>query len=66
MIEDSTEEFLMVVSGEGSFGHPSPRWHSTSALLIPTTTTPSLKDILDIATAQQVRAPFSVWLRPPS
>jgi hypothetical protein len=27
MIEDSTEEFLMASSGEGSFGLPSPRRH---------------------------------------
>jgi hypothetical protein len=40
MVEDSTEEFLMVPSGEGIFGLPSPKWHDTGASLAPVTTTP--------------------------
>jgi hypothetical protein len=51
MIEDSTEEFLTASSGEGSFSLPSPKRHGTGASLAPFTTTPWLKDILDIATA---------------
>jgi hypothetical protein len=31
-IEDSTEVFLTMLSEEGSFGHPSPKWCSTGAL----------------------------------
>jgi hypothetical protein len=38
-IEDSTEEFLTTSSGEGSFGHPSPRRCITWPHLPPTTTT---------------------------
>jgi hypothetical protein len=38
-IEDSTEEFLIASSGEGSFSHPSPRRRSTWASLTPATTT---------------------------
>jgi hypothetical protein len=39
MIEHSTEEFLMVSSGEGSLSHPSPRRCSARASLAPATTT---------------------------
>jgi hypothetical protein len=35
MIKDSTEEFLTALSGEGSFGHPSPRWRSTGGSFAP-------------------------------
>jgi hypothetical protein len=38
LVEDSTEEFLTASSGEGSFGHPYPRWRSTGASFAPTTT----------------------------
>jgi hypothetical protein len=38
MIEDSTEEFLMVSSGKGSFSLPCPRRHSMVASLAPVTT----------------------------
>jgi hypothetical protein len=34
-IEDSTEEFLTMSSGEGRFGHPSPRWHFMGGSLPP-------------------------------
>jgi hypothetical protein len=53
MIEDSTEEFLTVSSGEGGFGLPSPRRHDTGAPSAPVATAPWLKDILDIFAAQQ-------------
>jgi hypothetical protein len=52
MIEDSAEEFLTALSGVGGFDLPSPRRCGTGALLAPVTTTPWLKDILDIVTAQ--------------
>jgi hypothetical protein len=35
MIDDSTEVFLTASSGEGGFGLPSPRRHSTGALPAP-------------------------------
>jgi hypothetical protein len=54
MIEDSTEEFLTTSSGEGSFGLPSPKRCDTRASLALITTTPWLKGILNITTAQQV------------
>jgi hypothetical protein len=44
MIEDSVEEFLMVSSREGSFGHPSPRRYDTGASLAPITTSPRMKN----------------------
>jgi hypothetical protein len=53
MIEDSTEEFLMTSSVEGSFGLPSPRRCGTGALPAPIVATTWLKDILDISAAQQ-------------
>jgi hypothetical protein len=56
MIEDSTREFLTTLSGKGSFSLPSPRRHNTGASLAPDTTTPWLKDILDIAIAQPVES----------
>jgi hypothetical protein len=37
-IEDSTVEFHTASGGEGSFCHPSPRWHSTGAPFAPTAT----------------------------
>jgi hypothetical protein len=40
-IEDSTEEFVMTSSGEGSFGQPSPRRRNMRASLNPATTTTS-------------------------
>jgi hypothetical protein len=40
MIEDSAEEFLMALSGEGGFGLPSPRRHNVGAPPAPVTTTP--------------------------
>jgi hypothetical protein len=46
MIEDSTEEFLMALSGEGSFGLPSPRGHITVASLAPVATTPWIENAL--------------------
>jgi hypothetical protein len=36
-VKDSTEEFLTVPSGEGSFDHFSPRQRSMGALFAPTT-----------------------------
>jgi hypothetical protein len=56
MIEDSTEEFLMVSSREGTFGLPSPRRRDTGASLSPIVTTSWLKDILDITVAQQAES----------
>jgi hypothetical protein len=53
MTGDSTEEFLMASSGEGGLGLPSPRRRGMGAPSIPIATTPWLKDILDIAVAQQ-------------
>jgi hypothetical protein len=53
MIEDTTEESLTASSGEGSFGLPSPRRCDMRASLAPVTTTPWLKDFLDIAATQQ-------------
>jgi hypothetical protein len=43
-IEDSTEEFLMASSWEGSFNLPSPRRHNTGASLAPLRTTPWMQD----------------------
>jgi hypothetical protein len=45
MIEDSTEEFLMASSREGSFGLPSPRSCSTRPSLAPVTTMPWIEDV---------------------
>jgi hypothetical protein len=56
MIEDSTREFLTMLSGKGSFSLPSPKRRSTGASLAPDTTTPWLKDILDIAIAQPLES----------
>jgi hypothetical protein len=39
IIEDSTEEFLMALSGEGSFNLPYPRRRGMGALLAPVATT---------------------------
>jgi hypothetical protein len=39
MIEDSTEEYLTMLSGEGGVDHLSPRQCITGALLAPTSTT---------------------------
>jgi hypothetical protein len=36
-MEVSTEEFLTASSREGSFGHPSPKWHSIGASFVPAT-----------------------------
>jgi hypothetical protein len=58
MIEDSAEEFLMASRGEGSFGIPSPKRRGTGASITPVTTTPWLKYILDITTAQQAESSF--------
>jgi hypothetical protein len=66
MIEDSAEEFLTMSIGEGSFGLPSPRRHGTSASRALVTTTPRLKDILDIAAAQQAESPLQHRVVPPS
>jgi hypothetical protein len=55
-IEDSAEEFLMASSGEGSFNPLCPRRCSIGALPAPVATTPWLKDILDIAAAQQAES----------
>jgi hypothetical protein len=46
------EEFLTALSGVGGFDLPSPKRCGTGALPAPVTTTPWLKDILDIVTAQ--------------
>jgi hypothetical protein len=46
MIGDSTDEFLMVPSGEGCFGLLSPRRRGTGALLAPITTTPQMENAL--------------------
>jgi hypothetical protein len=40
MIENSADEFYMASSGEGSFGLPVSRRHSTGALPAPIATTP--------------------------
>jgi hypothetical protein len=40
----SAEEFLMMPSREGSFGHPSPRRHGTGASPAPITTTPQMEN----------------------
>jgi hypothetical protein len=52
--------------GEGSFGLPSPRRHGTRASRALVTTTPRLKDILDIAAAQQAESPLQRRAVPPS
>jgi hypothetical protein len=56
MIEDSTEQFLTTSSSEGGFGLPFNRRHGTGAPSAPVTSTPWLKGILDITTAQQVES----------
>jgi hypothetical protein len=38
-MEDPIEEYLMASSGEGSFGHPSPKRRSMWASFAPATTT---------------------------
>jgi hypothetical protein len=62
MIEDSVEEFLTASSGEGSFGPPSPRRRGIRVLPAPVATTTWLKDILDIAAAQQVESSLQCWV----
>jgi hypothetical protein len=44
MIEDSTEEVLIVSSGDGGFDLPSPRRHSMGASLTPITTIPQMEN----------------------
>jgi hypothetical protein len=61
MIEDSTKEFLMVLIGEGSFNHPSPRRRSTGASLAPATTTPCKEN----APATQATLMFPPWMAVP-
>jgi hypothetical protein len=46
MIEDSVEEFLTMLCGEGSFSLPSPRRCSTRASPAPITTTQWIEDAL--------------------
>jgi hypothetical protein len=46
MIEDFTEEFLMTLSGEGSFGLPSPRRRGMGASLTPIKTTQRMENAL--------------------
>jgi hypothetical protein len=58
MIEDSTEEFLTECSGEGCFGHPSPRRRSMGASLTLATTTTWKENAL--ATMM-----FSPWMAAP-
>jgi hypothetical protein len=43
-IEDSTEEWLTASSGEGSFGLPSPKRHSTGGPFAPIATTTRKKN----------------------
>jgi hypothetical protein len=59
MIEDSAEEFQRVLSGEGSFGLPSPRSHGTGASLTPITTTQWMEDAL-AAQAMTTVPPWTV------
>jgi hypothetical protein len=56
MIEDCAKEFLMASSGEGALGLPFPRRRGTGAPIAPVATIPWLKDILDIAAAQQAKS----------
>jgi hypothetical protein len=44
MIEDSTEEFLMALSGYRGFDLPSPKRHGTVATPAPVTTTPQMEN----------------------
>jgi hypothetical protein len=58
MIEDSTEEFLRVSSGEESFSHPSPRRCDMGALLTPITTMTWMED----TPAAQATAMVPPWM----
>jgi hypothetical protein len=55
MMGDPVEEFPTSSERGGRIDLPSPRRHDTGDSLAPVTTTPWLKDILDITTAQQAR-----------
>jgi hypothetical protein len=61
MIEDSTEEFLMASSGEGSLSLPSPRRRDTGASLSPATTTPWMEN----ASATQATKVVPSWMVAP-
>jgi hypothetical protein len=64
MIGDSTEEFLMALSGEGSFGLPSPRRHGTGASLAPVTTTPWKENALAAQATMMVPSQMMTsWLK---
>jgi hypothetical protein len=56
MIDDSSEEFLTTSSGVGGLSLPSRRRCGIGALPTPIATTPWLKDILGITTAQQAES----------
>jgi hypothetical protein len=60
-IEDSVEEFHTTSSGEGSFGHPSPRRHDTGASLTPITTMPRMEN----APATQATTTVPPWMVAP-
>jgi hypothetical protein len=62
-IEDSTKEFLMASSGEGSFGLPSHRRRGTGALLTPVTSTPRMKKAPTTQATMTV-PPWTVARRP--
>jgi hypothetical protein len=61
MIEDSTEEFSTVSSGEEGSGSTSNRRHSTGALPAPVVTTPWLESAL----ATQAMATVPTWVPAP-
>jgi hypothetical protein len=59
IIENSTKEFLMMPSGEGSFSHPSPRRHGTGVSLAPVTTTTRMENA-PAARAMMMIPPWTV------
>jgi hypothetical protein len=56
-MEDSIEEFLTVSCVEGSFGHPSPRWHGMRDPPAPITTTSWPEKMLETTAVQQDESP---------
>jgi hypothetical protein len=58
MIEDSTDEFYMASSGEGSSGLPTSQRHSTGAPPAPNATTPWTED----TPATQKMTMVSLWM----
>jgi hypothetical protein len=61
IIEDSAEEFLMALSGEGGSNLPSPRRRGTGAPFAPVTTTPQMEN----ARATQDTMMFPPWTAAP-